>query len=85
MLISWLRVGKQMNHILFPHEGGFLNREKTVERFKGHVARMQAIIPPEKLLIYDVWMACFSADLCVSLSICLFLFIVSLHIRPRNI
>jgi hypothetical protein len=38
----------------FPHEGGFLNREKTLLAFEKHTENMKALIPADRLLVFQV-------------------------------
>ena len=38
----------------FGHEGGFANKELTLKAFSKHTENMKAVIPPERLLVFDV-------------------------------
>jgi hypothetical protein len=38
----------------FPHTGGFLNRDATIDRFKRRNERLKSIIPHDRLLVFKV-------------------------------
>jgi hypothetical protein len=40
--------------IAFPHPGGFQDKERTLKAYDAWNERMQAIIPPDRLLVFNV-------------------------------